>query len=206
MNLLEFYKDAKKYCIEHGFSDEIDFVKNRRFKQMNAERFFMECVYVILNSGMKNQIAEGIFKKFRDSYYKSEIHIQSALRVVSHQGKNRAIKEIWMRYRHHFEQLKMLQTTDEKLEFLESLPWIGPITKYHLARNLGMDVAKPDRHLQRIADKFNHKDVNEMCKEISEQTGDKIGVIDLILWRVMEQTSGEMLNGVVQSEDKHRAN
>jgi hypothetical protein len=39
----------------------------------------------------------------------------------------------------------------ERLEYLGSLPWIGAITKYHAARNFGVDCVKPDIHLTRLA-------------------------------------------------------
>ena len=37
--------------------------------------------------------------------------------------------------------------------------------KFHLARNLGLDFAKPDRHLQRIAQSYNTTP-QELCEHI----------------------------------------
>jgi len=34
---------------------------------------------------------------------------------------------------------------------LRSFPYIGGVTAFHLAKNLGADLAKPDRHLSRLA-------------------------------------------------------
>ncbi|MBA7467119.1 hypothetical protein ES707_02315 [subsurface metagenome] len=67
--------------------------------------------------------------------------------------------------------------------YLKSLPHIGDITKYHLARNLGLNYAKPDRHLVRISNLFEHTNVQELCKKLSILTDDPIGLVDLVLWR-----------------------
>ena len=61
---------------------------------------------------------------------------------------------------------------------------IGPITKFHLARNIGIDCAKPDRHLVRIAERFGWKDnIQGMCVKLAAYSGWRIGTVDLILWR-----------------------
>jgi hypothetical protein len=39
----------------------------------------------------------------------------------------------------------------DPLGVLQSLPYIGPVTCYHLAKNIGLQVAKPDHHLTRLA-------------------------------------------------------
>ena len=46
-----------------------------------------------------------------------------------------------------------------------------------------LNVAKPDRHLKRIAQIFGYTDVQELCKEVSQSTGDKMSVVDLVFWR-----------------------
>jgi hypothetical protein len=74
------------------------------------------------------------------------------------------------------------------LAALEALPFIGTVTKWHLAKNLGLDVAKPDRHLLRIAARFGYDDVQRMCHDICEFCGERISVADLVLWRFEERT------------------
>jgi hypothetical protein len=71
---------------------------------------------------------------------------------------------------------------------LEKFPYIGTVTKFHLAKNLGLDVAKPDRHLVRVANRFGYEDVQKMCRDIFDICGDKIAVADLVLWRFEERT------------------
>ena len=55
--------------------------------------------------------------------------------------------------------------------------------KYHLAKNLGLSFAKPDRHLVRIANLLRYNNVQDFCMVVSELSHDKIGVVDLVFWR-----------------------
>jgi len=149
-------------------------VDKRRLEDITPMDFFYEYVYVVLNSGMNNKIAEKMYRKL----------LSEGSKTVNHLGKRKAIIRAQIHYKWWFRQLKSCATVNEKLDFLETLPWIGPITKHHLARNLGIDVAKPDRHLQRIAKHFEYFDVQKMCNNLSLTTGDRIGTVDVILWRI----------------------
>src|SRR5204862_28581 len=42
--------------------------------------------------------------------------------------------------------------------WLTRCPYIGPVTCWHLAKNVGMDVVKPDRHLVRMAQASGARD------------------------------------------------
>ena len=84
-------------------------------------------------------------------------------------------------YDHRIDWHRRYDAAVNKVAFLETMPWIGPVTKFHLAKNFGLDVVKPDRHLARIAD-AHHSDPHTVCAEIAEATGDRIGTVDY-LWR-----------------------
>jgi hypothetical protein len=71
----------------------------------------------------------------------------------------------------------------DPIEVLQELPYIGPTTSYHLAKNIGFQVAKPDVHLTRIMNACGYNDVQDFCGMISKTTGDLIPVVDLVLWR-----------------------
>lgn len=180
MNLIEFYNHAKQEVIKAGFKKEIDFVERRKFSDIKPLDFLQEYVYVVINSGMKNQVADGIYRRYREK----------GSSVVGHPGKRKAIIKAQLHYRYWFAELKQCGSIIEKLNYLVTLPWIGPITAFHLARNLGIDVAKPDRHLLRIAQHFGYDKnqvnlgyVQMMCKDIAKKTGDRIGTADIVLWR-----------------------
>jgi len=167
----QFFDAAFLYC-KRWFSQEVSIVENRHFADITAERFLSEYVYVVLNSGMKNAVAEKVFQHFM---------AKMDVTVINHLGKRRAVEQALANYRTWFRNLKEL---DNKLAYLELLPWIGPITKYHLARNLGLDYAKPDRHMIRLAQKHGFSsDVTRMCQELADLKGLRVGTVDVILWR-----------------------
>src|SRR3546814_13021311 len=70
----------------------------------------------------------------------------------------------------------------DKIQYCRSIPWIGDITCYHLAKNFGAQVAKPDVHLVRVADR-HATNAQDLCERISAASGYKINTVDLILWR-----------------------
>lgn len=69
--------------------------------------------------------------------------------------------------------------------YLQRLPMIGPITCWHLAKNLGFNVAKPDRHLVRLSAALGFRDTSELCGSIAIRTGCEVRVVDILLWRFL---------------------
>lgn len=66
---------------------------------------------------------------------------------------------------------------------LRKLPFIGPVTSYHLAKNIGIDVVKPDRHLSRLAARLGFHSAQSMCTSIGREVGESAAVVDIVLWR-----------------------
>lgn len=172
-DLRKDYLKWKCAVISAGYKSEIDTVKNRHFNNQTSHHFKIQYIYTVLNAGIKNQVAENIFEKY----------LENGIEAINHEGKRKAIEELQNNYKEWFRKLKSKNTIEEKLDYLESLSWIGKVTKYHLARNLGIDVAKPDRHLKRVSKKYGFDDVQEFCEEISNMTGDRVGVVDVVVWR-----------------------
>ena len=170
----EQYTELKQKIISAGYSEEIDWATSLR-PCCSKVIFSMETVWVIISAGMKNQIARIIERRIYDAIA-SDRPINSAFK---HEGKVKAIEYIFANKTQLFDDF---QNAQDKLEFLKSLPWVGDITKYHLAKNLGIDVVKPDRHLVRIANKEG-KTPYELCKEISDLIGDSLAVVDTVIWR-----------------------
>jgi len=168
------YLDLKTKLLELGYEKEIDWAEDIELCK-NENSFANEAMWVILNSGMKNQIARKIEERI---YHAIKLH-QPIGSVFGHKGKVKAIEYIFTNKKELF---KDFQEAKNKLEFLVSLPWIGNITKYHLAKNLGIDICKPDRHLVRIADKFGTTPF-KLCAKLSKITGDRVRTIDTVLWR-----------------------
>jgi hypothetical protein len=64
------------------------------------------------------------------------------------------------------------------IQELNKLPFIGPVTSYHLAKNLGIDVVKRDRHLVRLASDLGFDSPEEMCGAFGHQVGEPVSVVD----------------------------
>ena len=172
MDLIKIYNNMKEIVLKEGYQHEIEWVKNIP-KEPSKEVFFTEYVWVVCSSGMKNSIARKIFNNFCNN---EDLNFQA----IKHPHKKKAIKQVFKRLDFYYEHFKK---SKNKLMFLKNLPHIGDITKYHLARNLGINVAKPDRHLKRISNLFDFNNVQDFCNEISQSTDDSIATIDLIIWR-----------------------
>jgi hypothetical protein len=50
-----------------------------------------------------------------------------------------------------------------------------------------MRTAKPDRHLVHLALSLGFGSPHDLCSAIAESTGDPVQIVDLILWRYLEQ-------------------
>ena len=52
-----------------------------------------------------------------------------------------------------------------------------------LAKNLGVDTAKPDRHLVRVAEATGYASPASLCEHLARMVGDTVAVVDLVIWR-----------------------
>jgi hypothetical protein len=77
----------------------------------------------------------------------------------------------------------------DPISVLSQLPYIGPVTVWHLAKNLGLNVSKPDRHLVRVSNRFGFKSATQFCSSIARATGERVNVVDLIVWRYLADTA-----------------
>jgi hypothetical protein len=139
------------------------------------ESFAREYAWVVLNSGMRNTVA----RKIMDRVWPCLISGGSVGSVFRHTGKAGAIEAVWRDRQEYFSQLA---AAPDVVAWCETLPWIGKVTRYHLAKNLGADVAKPDRWLERLA-RVEGDTVHGLCSRLASETGDRVATVDLVLWR-----------------------
>lgn len=171
------YRDLKSRVLQSPYADDVRWAQ-RLSPCEDPDDFGIEYVFVVINSGMKAQIARGIFNRVMEALQAERM----VLEVFGHKGKARAIEETWIDRLSVFEGYQHSYGTERKLTYLEGLPWIGPITKYHLGKNLGLDVVKPDRHLVRIAEKSGETP-DQLCRRIALETRDRVVVVDTVIWR-----------------------
>lgn len=157
-----------------GYGPVIDWSENIR-APASADEFATAAIYVICNSGMKNSVAAPIAARCIEALNEGN----PATAVFGHPGKAAAIDAIWQQRDELFERYTREYA---KLDFLALIPWIGPVTKHHLAKNLGFDTAKPDVHLERLA-RRDGTSAQTLCRRLARLTDYRVATVDTILWR-----------------------
>jgi hypothetical protein len=142
-----------------------------------CRHFANEAVYVIAASGMRVTTAKAIHRRCMRALREGEL----AGSVFGHPGKSQAMDRIWRDRRSLFKLWRHISDDDERIIFLAELPFVGGITKYHLAKNLGVNVVKPDVHMDRLANAEGSSPW-DLCHRLAKQTGYREATIDTILW------------------------
>jgi hypothetical protein len=187
------YYEIKEIIYGLGYIKESEWQNKINFDTLIETEFLKECAWVILSTGMKETIIRKYFPNLSNVFYNWEssnlisnnktVCKKKALRIFNHKQKISAIINIsTIVQKEGFHNIKN-KICEGGIDYLKSFYFIGPITCYHLAKNIGLDVVKPDRHLVRIAKALKYKDPFTMCSELSKMTGDKLSVVDIILWR-----------------------
>lgn len=172
MNISE-YKAIQYQVAEAGYAAEIDWANNIEECQ-DCYVFRDEYCWTVINSGMKEQVARLIWERIKAARAEGF----STSTAFRHKQKVAAIDTM---FDHCADRFREWKNSADRLAYLRTLPFMGPITVWHFAKNLGMDVAKPDRHLVRIAGSIEA--VMPLCKELSRLSGDRIACVDTTLWR-----------------------
>lgn len=170
----ELFDRVDKAVRRAGYTAAIEWSENIK-PPATASQLAREAIYVICNSGMSNKVAVPIFERCMLALRQGK----SSKTVFGHPGKAAAIDEIWKRRRSLF---RKHRDADDLIAFCGSLPWVGPVTKLHLAKNLGADVAKPDVHLLRLSEPAGET-AQGLCERLAKETGYRAATVDLILWR-----------------------
>jgi len=191
--IVETYLQAKEYVVKEGFGEEIDWQDNIRFSQIKELDFLRESAWVVLSSGMSETVIRRKFPSISEAFdfWQSAAYItnnsdecrKKALTVFGHKGKIEAIISIAQRVFAQGFKIFKGHIQKDGVRFIRSLPFMGPATSYHLAKNIGLDVVKPDRHLLRVASVTGFDSPETLCEKIAEVVGDRISVIDLVIWR-----------------------
>lgn len=187
------YLFAREHVEDAGYVAEIDEHERHSISDCDAALFVRESAWVILSSGMREAIVRrrfpGVCAGFSHFECLDEVSaeplpfVQRARSAFNHRPKLMGIVHAaqWVTA-DGFEPIKR-RLLWEGPKCLERIPFIGPITAFHLAKNLGLPVAKADRHLTRIAGELGFPTPHELCDRIAHRTGDAPHVIDLVFWR-----------------------
>lgn len=192
-HLAKAYLIIKQCLLEKGYADEIDWQYSVSLKDLDEQTFLRESAWVILCGGFHETIIRQKFPKISIAFlnWKSASIIvqnaakcrQRALLQFNHKGKIDAILSIASRIDQDGFHDVASKILEGGIHFLQEFCFIGPVTSYHLAKNIGFPLAKPDRHLIRLSKNFGYNNVQQMCSDIANATDEPIAVVDLVLWR-----------------------
>lgn len=199
---LVYFKLANSFVQTHH-KEDFDRIANTNFDTISPEFFFNEYIWVVYASGFSSKIVSKLYPKLLDAYKPARDEFldcnkyridnearewckKKPLSIIANKAKVNAVFEMsgregsilscfgsWDEYK---------QSIDNPTK-LQRLPYIGPITCYHLARNLGqLEWVKPDLHLTRLAKHWGFTDPIDMCKTIQKEVNMPLGLIDLVLF------------------------
>jgi hypothetical protein len=193
MTIAETYLTAREAVVAAGYGAEIDWQESRSLAALSESDFLEEFAWVVLSSGMKEAVVRRLFPRISQAFleWRSAAAIvrrrrscqRRAIRVFNHRPKIDAVLSAAKRVADLGFSAFRNQIQRGGIDFIRTLAFMGPATSYHLAKNIGLDVVKPDRHLVRIAESAGGFSPNDLCEMIAHQTGDKVSVIDIVLWR-----------------------
>lgn len=172
-------------------------VDSQLFKRLTAKQFLREYCYVVYASGFKAKTIQTIFPNLCSSFHDFELkplsHMRSLRRPLTIfrserkarsflNGAQAIAEEGWT----HFQKRLSFQGVDMLME----LPGIGPITKDHLAKNIGLaDNVKADIWLVRAATLCGKDTPTDLVDEIREFVNESRHTIDVVIWHYGKEFS-----------------
>src|SRR5487761_422327 len=191
--LASAYVKAKLKVLASGFAPEIMWQKTLRIQELTEVDLLRECAWVILSSGMRESVVRKKFPDIGHAFFDwvsaqeivwhSDHCIRTALQFFRHERKIEAIAQsAQIIYSKGFEVLRD-EIARDPIGTLQQFPYIGPATSFHMAKNIGLPFAKPDRHLCRLAALAGYQRPSDLCSAIADYIGDPVSVVDIVLWR-----------------------
>lgn len=201
LGALRYFEKACDFAFRF-YKREIDSIASTKFENVSEDLFFREYIWVVHATGFSARVVGSFMPRLLEAYgsiqrcsnQDLETVIEEARKVVNNPPK---IKAVWTVAGMLYDNLITGKMTWPEFkrkylsspEALQELPYIGKITCYHLARNLGLlEFVKPDLHLVRMAKYWCFTNCIEMCIEMQANyqrihgTLLPLGIVDLILW------------------------
>jgi hypothetical protein len=187
----------REWVSRAGFDWEVAWQRARKLETITEQEFLRETAWVILCSGFRASVVQRLFDHISLCFCdwesaaaitrQRDLCVSTATGVFRNQPKIYAIADVAAfvereGFEHVIDRLR-----SNAIRELQELPYIGPITSMHLAKNLGIPTPKPDRHLVRLARHLSCESTFELCSSVSSYTGEPVAVVDVVLWRFMEQ-------------------
>lgn len=209
---IRLFIKASGYAVASGFDVAVEQLRAIRLEQLTEQGFLRESAWVVLCSGFREstvrrcfgrisfcfcdwESAEAIVEAYPACKLAAKYVFANDAKLEGIVGIARHVENIGFR---NFKQAVLRDPINE----LQKLPYIGPITVRHLAKNIGVDTAKPDRHLARVSSRLGFADTTSLCAAIACATGERVSIIDLIIWRFLAESPQGRRQWLYQADDK----
>jgi len=208
-----FYKKCLEYVIESYGLERVDHFRNISLRDIGIQDFFKEYSMVCLASGFRWGVIDALLNDLSEAFHGWDLYkiagdegnvFDNAIDVFGHKGKINAIIDTavllasWSddEFEEFIQELTNIKSPESPgLAHLRRFRYIAKITQFHLARNLGLDFPKPDRLLTRAAVKYGypktHQGVFDFARRICEETNEREGVVDFVIWRFLADHPSE---------------
>jgi hypothetical protein len=198
MELIELFRKAEAF-VRENFPEDLEWSKEiirTDLKDVTKQWFYSEYAHCVYCSGFSVRTVRMKQDALREAYYDYD-----PVKVAANpdEVRRKAMKKTCIRNERKVDAIIKAAPIINQLEWpgflykargnfnvFKTLPYIADVLKYHLARNIGFNVIKPDVHIKRLA-KYYGLDPFEMCEMLSESTGLPRHTVDSILWRAAQQ-------------------
>jgi hypothetical protein len=190
---VELYTHALERVVAAGYAAEIEWQRSRDPDALTETDFLREVAWVILCSGFSESTVRRKFPHlslcFCDWLSASEIASsaqlcrRTALECFANARKVDAIVSAALIVSVSGFESVHARLARDPIRTLQRFDQLGGVTAYHVAKNFGYQVVKPDRHLVRLSDRLGFKDAAGLCDAISSATGASLNTVDIVLWR-----------------------
>jgi hypothetical protein len=203
--LVRLYFAALQRIIENSYGQEL--IDDRLYPavseyipNLSPSDFLREYAWVVFGSGFKNSIINDRWPELTSAYMgwdpfliagNQHQVVEDGSKIINSTKKNGAIIKCSEIIQYSgWDKFKSSLLRSDYLDFLDNLPFIGGATKYHLAKYIGYDIAKPDRHLLFLAEEYGYECSNDGVQkcvfELAKITGERVRAIDTLLFRASE--------------------
>lgn len=182
----EIFLKAVDYAVAYHL-DTLDYFRSVSLEDLTPERFWSEYVWTVYASGFNAKVLSTKFEALMNAvgpwdWTQPNLWVSKrVMHIIAHPRKCEAV----LRCRTYLISMGWDAFCSEYClspEDLKELPYIGRITCYHIARNLGVDCVKPDLHLVRLSTRYSFENPEAMCAYLAGLSDERIGVVDFILW------------------------
>lgn len=181
----DYYKFGRNFVAE-CYETEYEYIRNIKFDEVGPDHFWREYIWCVYVSGFSSKVVARIHPDLMKAYGSYDYNVlHDTWNLVSKINRNRAKFNAIIKTAQlinflgwHTFKSKYLCNADD----IKQLGFMGPVTSMHLARNIGLDAVKPDLHLVRLSNHFGFGDPFQMCELLSGLSGERVGLVDLVLF------------------------